>query len=57
MFLSCCIAIPESVIIGVSLLEQGTVSYLMVIAVFISNFPEGLSSTVGLKKGANLHLS
>lgn len=43
-------AIPESVIIGVSLLEQGTVSYLMVIAVFISNFPEGLSSTVGLKK-------
>ncbi len=43
-------AIPESVIIGVSLLTQGTVSYLMVIAVFISNFPEGLSSTVGLKK-------
>jgi zinc transporter, ZIP family len=43
-------AIPESVIIGVSLLEQGTVSYLMVIAVFLSNFPEGLSSTVGLKK-------
>ena len=43
-------AIPESVIIGVSLLQQGTVSYLMVIAVFISNFPEGLSSTVGLKK-------
>lgn len=43
-------AIPESIIIGVSLLEQGTVSYLMVIAVFISNFPEGLSSTVGLKK-------
>lgn len=43
-------AIPESVIIGVSLLEQGTVSYLMVVAVFISNFPEGLSSTVGLKR-------
>lgn len=43
-------AIPESVIIGVSLLEQGTVSYIMVFAVFISNFPEGLSSTVGLKR-------
>ncbi|MDQ0225448.1 ZIP family metal transporter [Metabacillus niabensis] len=43
-------AIPESVIIGVSLLEHGTVSYLMVIAVFISNFPEGLSSTIGLKR-------
>jgi zinc transporter, ZIP family len=35
-------AIPESVIIGVS--------YILVIAVFISNFPEGLSSTVGLKR-------
>lgn len=43
-------AIPESIIIGVSLLNKGSVSYLMVIAVFISNFPEGLSSTVGLKK-------
>lgn len=43
-------AVPESIIIGVSLLEQGTVSYLMVIAVLISNFPEGLSSTVGLKQ-------
>jgi zinc transporter, ZIP family len=43
-------AIPESVIIGVSLLEKGKVSYLLVIAIFISNFPEGLSSSVGLKK-------
>ncbi|MBM7605855.1 ZIP family zinc transporter [Metabacillus crassostreae] len=43
-------AIPESIIIGVSLLNKGSVSYLMVVAVFISNFPEGLSSTVGLKK-------
>ncbi|MFC0270878.1 ZIP family metal transporter [Metabacillus herbersteinensis] len=43
-------AIPESIIIGVSLIAHGTVSYLMVIAVFISNFPEGLSSTVGLLK-------
>ncbi|MGV2622554.1 ZIP family metal transporter [Halobacillus sp. ACCC02827] len=43
-------AIPESVIIGVSLLEGGGVSWLLVIAIFISNFPEGLSSSVGLKK-------
>ncbi len=43
-------AIPESVIIGVSLLEKGNVSWLLVIAIFISNFPEGLSSSVGLKK-------
>ncbi|WP_371932584.1 ZIP family metal transporter [Bacillus carboniphilus] len=41
-------AIPESIIIGVSLLEGGGLSFLMVIAVFISNFPEGLSSTKGL---------
>jgi len=44
-------AIPESVIIGVSLLKEGSVSFLLVIAIFISNFPEGLSSSVGLKKG------
>ncbi|MGG4488527.1 ZIP family metal transporter [Metabacillus idriensis] len=43
-------AIPESVIIGVSLLQENTVSFLMVTAVFISNFPEGLSSSVGLRK-------
>ncbi|PLR67143.1 ZIP family metal transporter [Bacillus sp. UMB0893] len=43
-------AIPESVIIGVSLLQNGSVSLLMVAAVFISNFPEGLSSSVGLRK-------
>jgi zinc transporter, ZIP family len=43
-------AIPESVIIGVSILEKGRVSILLVIAIFISNFPEGLSSSVGLKK-------
>ncbi|MDF0725862.1 ZIP family metal transporter [Cytobacillus sp. S13-E01] len=43
-------AIPESVIIGVSLLEHHTVSWLIVIAIFVSNFPEGLSSSIGLKK-------
>lgn len=43
-------AIPESVIIGVSLLQENKVSFLMVTAVFISNFPEGLSSSVGLRK-------
>ncbi|MGD6817267.1 ZIP family metal transporter [Metabacillus sp. 113a] len=43
-------AVPESVIIGVSILQQGSVSILMVAAVFISNFPEGLSSTTGLMK-------
>ncbi|KAA0546217.1 ZIP family metal transporter [Bacillus sp. BGMRC 2118] len=43
-------AIPESVIIGVSLLENQSVSWLIVIAIFISNFPEGLSSSIGMKK-------
>jgi len=42
-------AIPESFIIGVSLLED-SVSWLIIIAIFISNFPEGLSSSIGLKK-------
>jgi ZIP family zinc transporter len=43
-------AIPESLIIGVSLVDSTNVSYLLVIAVFLSNFPEGLSSSIGLKK-------
>jgi ZIP family zinc transporter len=42
-------AIPESVMIGVSA-KEGGISWLLVIAIFISNFPEGLSSTFGLKK-------
>ncbi|MFT4413831.1 ZIP family metal transporter [Fredinandcohnia humi] len=42
-------AIPESLIIGVSLLENHSISWLIVIAIFISNFPEGLSSSIGLK--------
>ncbi len=43
-------AIPESIMIGTSLLEGGKVSFLLVTAIFISNFPEGLSSTSGMKK-------
>ncbi|MCD7036302.1 ZIP family metal transporter [Metabacillus sp. GX 13764] len=46
-------AIPESIIIGVSLLQGQGVSVLMVAAVLISNFPEGLSSTVGLRKAGH----
>jgi zinc transporter, ZIP family len=42
-------AIPESVIIGISVIHE-QVSYLLVIAIFISNLPEGLSSSIGLKK-------
>jgi zinc transporter, ZIP family len=44
-------AIPESIIIGVSLIDHGSVGWLLLIAVFISNFPEGMSSSIGLQKG------
>jgi len=42
--------IPESIVIGVSLIEGGAVGLVAVIAVFLSNLPEGLSSAAGLKK-------
>lgn len=42
--------IPESIVIGVSLLEGGTVGLVVVIAVFLSNVPEGLSSAAGMKR-------
>jgi zinc transporter, ZIP family len=42
--------IPESIVIGLGLLEGGAVSFVAVIAVFLSNIPEGLSSAAGMKK-------
>jgi zinc transporter, ZIP family len=42
--------IPESVVIGVSLLEGTGVSLVTVAAVFLSNVPEGLSSAAGMKQ-------
>jgi ZIP family zinc transporter len=42
--------IPESVVIGVSLLDGGGVSVVTVAAVFLSNVPEGLSSAAGMKQ-------
>lgn len=42
--------IPESVVIGVSLLRGGAVGWVAVAAVFLSNLPEGLSSAAGMKK-------
>lgn len=47
-------AIPESIMIGASLLAGKGVSFLLVVAIFISNFPEGLSSTTGLIKSGYL---
>jgi ZIP family zinc transporter len=42
--------IPESIVIGVSLIEGGAVSTVAVAAIFLSNIPEGLSSSAGMKK-------
>lgn len=42
--------IPESVVLGLGLVTAGTVSPAMLAAVFISNVPEGLSSTAGMKR-------
>lgn len=42
--------VPESVVIGVSLLGSGKVSLVAVVAIFLSNIPEGLSSTAGMRK-------
>ncbi|MDQ2584216.1 ZIP family metal transporter [Saccharothrix yanglingensis] len=42
--------IPESVVIGTSLLAGGGVSAVTVAAVFISNVPEGLSSAAGMRR-------
>jgi ZIP family zinc transporter len=42
--------IPESIVIGLSMLHGGAVSFVAVIAIFLSNIPEGLSSAAGMKK-------
>lgn len=42
--------IPESIVIGVSLLRGGKVSMVAVVAIFLSNLPEGLSSAAGMKR-------
>lgn len=42
--------IPEAIVIGVSLIASKTVSMVAVIAIFLSNIPEGLSSAAGMKK-------
>lgn len=43
--------IPESVAIGVTMIHGGAVSIAAVVAIFLSNIPESLSSTSGMKKG------
>ena len=42
--------VPESVVLGLSLLGGGGVSPAILAAIFISNVPEGLSSAAGMKR-------
>ena len=46
----CSTAIPESVVLGLSLLGGGGVGVPVLAAIFISNLPEGLSSAAGMKR-------
>jgi ZIP family zinc transporter len=42
--------IPESIVIGVSMIKGGAVSAVAVVAIFLSNVPEGLSSSAGMRR-------
>lgn len=43
--------IPESVVIGISLIEGGSVSVAVLVAVFLSNVPEAISASTDLREG------
>ena len=45
--------IPESIAIGISLIEGGSVAVPILIAVFLSNVPESLSAATGLRKAGH----
>ena len=40
--------IPESAVVGLTLLQGGSVSAAMIVAVFLSNLPEAIAATTGL---------
>ena len=43
--------IPESAVLGLTLLQTGEIGMSMLVAVFISNVPEGIAATTGLRAG------
>jgi ZIP family zinc transporter len=43
--------IPESIVLGLGMFEVGTVSLAMLVAVFISNLPEAIAGSTGMKAG------
>jgi ZIP family zinc transporter len=45
--------IPESAVIGITLLEGGEVGVAVLLAVFISNLPEALSSSTGMRQAGH----
>lgn len=48
--------IPEAIAIGISMIQGGAVSIATVAAIFISNIPEGLSSSTGMKNAGRSKL-
>jgi len=44
--------IPESIVLGLGMLENGTVSMAMLVAVFISNLPEAIAGSTGMKESS-----
>ena len=42
--------IPENMALGISLVTGDAINIVLIAAIFISNFPEGLASTEGMKK-------
>jgi zinc transporter, ZIP family len=43
--------IPESIVLGLTLLTGEGVSAAMLAAIFLSNLPESIAATVGLSRG------
>jgi zinc transporter, ZIP family len=42
--------IPESLVLGLTVLEAGTVSVAFLVAVFLSNLPEAIAATAALER-------
>ncbi len=43
--------VPETAVLGLTLLQTGQVGVTMLVAVFVSNIPEAIAATTGLIKG------
>jgi ZIP family zinc transporter len=43
--------VPESAVLGLTLVQTGEVGVAMLVAVFVSNMPESIAASVGLRNG------